>query len=220
MTTSPNRLLAACAAALAFVLLGGCGIPVDSQPRDVPDVRSVSTLQGEATSIPAQAYHTLPPIPAGQTPSGAYLLFAYLQYAEQLAARYETAHLALEQLSADAVPNVNVRPSKTPSPFAIALANRLAAEHRVGSDVHWGNEGFCVDVALHHPTKAEEVTVGVLCDTTRFTQSSDPVEWDIFRTGILESQGWQLHRIWTPHFYRDADGGVKAIINDAHDLVS
>ena len=172
------------------------------------------------TSIPAQAYHTLPPIPAGQTPSGAYLLFAYLQYAEQLAARYETAHLALEQLSADAVPNVNVRPSKTPSPFAIALANRLAAEHRVGSDVHWGNEGFCVDVALHHPTKAEEVTVGVLCDTTRFTQSSDPVEWDIFRTGILESQGWQLHRIWTPHFYRDADGGVKAIINDAHDLVS
>ena len=55
MTARPTRLLAVCAAALAFVLLGGCGIPVDSQPRDLPDVRSVSTVQGETTSIPAQA---------------------------------------------------------------------------------------------------------------------------------------------------------------------
>ncbi len=171
------------------------------------------------TSIPASTYHSLPPIPAGQTPSGAYLLFAYLQYAEQLATDYETANRVLEQTPADAQPRVEVRPSKTPSHFARTLAERLAVEHHIGSDVHWGNEGFCVDVALHHPTKAEEVTVGVLCDTTRFNQSADPVEWDIFRTGILESQGWQLHRVWTPHFYRDAEGGVKAIVGDAEELL-
>jgi hypothetical protein len=113
-----------------------------------------------------------------------------------------------------------VRATKTPSRFAEALAGRLAAEHRVGSDVHWGNDGFCVDVALHHPARADDVTLGVLCDTTRFTQAADPVEWDIFRTGILEAQGWKLHRVWTPHFYRDAEGGVRAVIEGAAEVVA
>ena len=44
-------------------------------------------------------------------------------------------------------------------------------EHRVGGDVHWGNDGFCVDVALHHPRRMEDVTIGLLCDTNRFEQA-------------------------------------------------
>ena len=172
------------------------------------------------TSIPTQAYRSLPPVPPGETPSGAYLLFAYLQYAEHLAAEYEMAHRVLAETPTDSQPRVQIRHTKTPSRFAQALAGRLAAEHLIGSDVHWGNDGFCIDLALHHPARAEDVTLGVLCDTTRFTQSADPVEWDIFRTGILESQGWQLHRLWTPHFYRDADGGVKAILDDAAEVLA
>jgi hypothetical protein len=161
------------------------------------------------TSIPQQAYRALPPVPAGQTPGGAYLLFAYLKYAEDLAKAYEQA--PPEEGTEQITPRVQVLPSRTPSRFAEALANRLAAEHRVGSDVHWGNEGFCIDVALHDPTKPHAVTLGVLCDTTRFAQAEDPVEWDVFRTAMLEAQGWTLHRVWTPHFYRDAEGGVEAI---------
>jgi hypothetical protein len=168
------------------------------------------------TSIPAQQYRSLPPVPAGQTPGGAYLLFAYLQYAEHLAAAYEEAadgHAHEPQPMP--APRVQVRPSRTPSRFAEALAGRLAAEHRVGSDVMWGNDGFCVDVALRHPTRPDDVTLGVLCDTSRFAQAADPVEWDVFRTAVLESQGWTLHRVWTPHFYRDAEGSVKAILDGA-----
>ncbi|HSU66726.1 MAG TPA: DEAD/DEAH box helicase, partial [Tepidisphaeraceae bacterium] len=41
------------------------------------------------TSIPAEAYRSLPPVPKGQAPSGAWLLFAYLSYAERLAESYE-----------------------------------------------------------------------------------------------------------------------------------
>jgi hypothetical protein len=173
------------------------------------------------TSIPAAAYRSLPPIPQGQSPSGAYLLFAYLQYAEQLAGMYEAAHQEEEQApaAAETTPQVHVRATKTPSRVAEALAGTLAAEHGVGSDVHWGNDGFCIDVALRHPTRADEVTVGVLCDTTRFTQAADPVEWDIFRTGILEAQGWRLYRLWTPHFYRDTDGTVKTILDGAAEIV-
>jgi hypothetical protein len=29
-------------------------------------------------------------------------------------------------------------------------------------------------------------------------KAADPVEWDLFRTAILEGQGWKLMRLWTP----------------------
>src|SRR5690349_9255866 len=48
-----------------------------------------------------------------------------------------------------------------------------------------------------HPKRAEDVTVGVLCDWSRSEQAEDPVEWDAFRTAVHESQVWVLHRLWT-----------------------
>src|SRR5207248_2647332 len=43
------------------------------------------------TSIPRESYVNLPAIPEGQSATGAWLLFAYLKYAEQLAALYTEA---------------------------------------------------------------------------------------------------------------------------------
>jgi hypothetical protein len=106
---------------------------------------------------------------------------------------------------------VNTRAAQHPSEFAKALAKRIAAQHNQGSDVHWGNEGFCVDVAMQHPTRAEDATIGVLTDMTRFGGSDDPVEWDVFRTATHEAQGWHLHRVWTPHFFRDPRGAMQEI---------
>jgi very-short-patch-repair endonuclease len=77
-----------------------------------------------------------------------------------------------------------------------------------------------VDLALHHPDRAEDVTLGVLCDGTRFGPAQDPVEWDVFRTAIHESQGWRLHRVWSPSLFRDIDGGVRAILREASDVIA
>jgi hypothetical protein len=196
------------------------------------------------TSIPPESYRAVPPVPPGQTPGGAWLLFAYLNYAESLAAVYEQAHAEFDVNGAPATaeaplgasriddaasakphaagarePHVHVRPSRYPSPLAVALGRHVAQRHGVGSDVHWGNDGFSVDVALHHPARGEDVTLGVLCDGTRFGQAQDPVEWDAFRTAIHESQGWRLHRMWSPSLFRDIDGNVRAILRGAAELV-
>jgi hypothetical protein len=172
------------------------------------------------TSIPRSSYASMPPIPEGQSPSGTWLLFAYLAYAEQLSEDYETAYRILKNADAEDRAGVHVKPLKTPSQFAKALASRLASVYNVGSDVHWGNEGFCVDVALLHPTRAEDVTVGVLCDTTRFGGSDDTVEWEVFRTSMLEHQGWKIHRVWTPHFFRDPSGCCDAILKDVEEALA
>ena len=106
---------------------------------------------------------------------------------------------------------VGMQKCSLPSRFSESLAMSMARGHGLGSRVHWGNDGFCIDVALAHPHRAGDVTIGVLCDSSRFLQAPDPVEWDLFRVVVHESQGWKLHRVWTPQFFRDAAGHLGGI---------
>ena len=115
---------------------------------------------------------------------------------------------------------MRINSSRSPSLFSEALANQLAEKHKMGCEVHWGNDGFCVDVALHHPQRVEDVTIGIPCDGSRYRQADDPVEWDLFRTAIHESQGWKLHRLWTPHFFRDPEGTAQRILRQAEHHVA
>ncbi|QDE94839.1 AAA domain-containing protein [Myxococcus xanthus] len=175
------------------------------------------------TSIPRESYQSAPPMEAGRQPNGGWLLFAYLRFAEALESAYTQEArrepedtLAQTQRPAETA-EVFVRPTDAGSAFAQALAGHLATQHRVSSEVHWGNDGFCVDVALRHPTRPSDVTVGVLCDGTRYPKAADRVEWDLFRTGVLEGQGWQLVRMWTPSFFRDPEGATTQVLQAAGD---
>lgn len=163
------------------------------------------------TSIPPAAYRHLPPIPPGASPGGAWLLFSYLNFAEFLARAYEENHQRYRGAEERRETLVSVRPTRFPSDFACRLADMLRTQHSIGSDVHWGNDGFCVDLALHHPGHPEDVTLGVQVDLNRFEQAADPVEWEVFRNAILESQGWRIHRIWSPHFFRDPGAEIRSL---------
>ncbi|QOV87323.1 AAA domain-containing protein [Humisphaera borealis] len=188
------------------------------------------------TSIPEQAYRSLPEPAEGQTPGGGWLLFSYLKFADELTREIEGAPAEsgpkqpldadasewfdielpsdVEQSSLPPMPPVRIRPTRTPSSFAESLAHKLAAAHGATTEVYWGNDGFCVDLALRSGGD-DAVPIGVLCDAARFAPADDLMEWDVFRTGILEAQGWKLHRIWTPHFFRDPAGRTSAILRDA-----
>lgn len=171
------------------------------------------------TSIPREAYLSLPPVEKGRQPNGGWLLFAYLRFAEAVADTYArgSQETGTPEAPHPREPVVFERDTTSGSAFARALAGHLAASHRVSSDVHWGNDGFCVDLALHHPTQPGDVTVGVLCDGTRYPKAADRVEWDLFRTAVLEGQGWKLVRLWTPHFFRDPEGATTRVLQSAGD---
>ena len=172
------------------------------------------------TSIPRDAYLSVEALPTGATPSGAWLLFAYLRYAEQLATVYEDAFAQRETLD-QGVGVQHVRMEIPPtSAFAVALGRRLAAERSLGSHTHWGNEGFCIDAAIHHPTNADDVTVGLLCDFTRYDRAPDPIEWEIYRQGIFDWTGWDVHRVWTPQFFRDATRTFNEVIAASDDVAT
>jgi len=193
------------------------------------------------TSIPPEVYRALPPVQPGQAPGGGWLLFSYLQYAEKLAALYERANASGDDEAADeqvcgdefaessdsiddggdtqqdaevARAEARVRGIRNPSLLAKMLGERLVREN-VGSTVHWGNDGFCVDVALDHPIRADDVTIGVLTDFSRFGLAHDQVEWDAFSTAILRGQGWNLQRLWSPVLFRDLQGAIERIGKEA-----
>ncbi len=192
------------------------------------------------SSIPPAVYRSLPPVEQGQTPGGGWLLFSYLNYAERLARLYELAHLAenadvastegegaaqgaggeeadaREQGdSVEAGATLRLRESRSASVLAASLGRALVERAAVGGTVHWGNEGFCVDIAMDHPTRADDVTIGVLTDFSRFDLAGDHVEWDSFSTAVLRDQGWALHRVWSPAIFRDLQGSLDSLAEKA-----
>ncbi len=162
------------------------------------------------TSIPRSEY--LGGVGQDESRNGRHLLYAYLLYAERLEALYQNWQNELETARRDAAPACSVLATTAPSPVAEALGQTLHRTHGVGSTVHWGNDGFCVDIALTHPEMPEDVTVGVLTDFNRYRKTPDPVAWELFRALVLRSQGWELHRVWTPSLFRDASSQLNGIL--------
>lgn len=171
------------------------------------------------TSIPREVYQGRPELPAGTKPNGALLLFEYLAYAEDLERLYREAALKAHD-ARDVRAQCKVLQAKHPSSLATALGQHLETEHRISSVVHWGNDGFGVDAALVHPERAGDVTIGILCDGSRFEKAADRVQWDIFRTEMLEGQRWRLHRLWSPQFFRDPEGTIVKLKKSAQEWLA
>jgi hypothetical protein len=155
------------------------------------------------TSIPTGEYASLPPVPDGSAPTGAWLLFAYLQYADRLTAEY-------------AVPAVAAAPATGPADGS-ALVKGLAArlQKRLSVVAPWGSDGFGLDLAVTAVAPAGRPAVGILCDAPRSPGAVDVIEWDAFRTGVLTGAGWSVVRVWSPHFYRDPRGHVARLVEAA-----
>ncbi len=152
------------------------------------------------TSIPREEYTASHD---GSAPNGRLHLYQYLAFAERLVADDEARQDAPVGRSSAAVRCV-VRDAREPSPVATALGQRLAREG-CATTVHWGNDGFCVDVAVETPGAP---TFGLLTDFNRYRNTPDPIQWEWFRSQILRAQGWRLERLWSPRLHRDLKGEV------------
>jgi hypothetical protein len=142
------------------------------------------------TSIPRAEYAALPPVTDGKVPGGRWLLYAYLHFVEELEQRFAD-HVQRDEAPL-AAPAVRTEDAPHCSTVALGVARQLADVGGLGSQVPWGNAGFCVDIAVQHPHRAGAVTVGVLCDFNRYAHAEDPVEWELFRTTMLESAGLEI----------------------------
>ncbi len=169
------------------------------------------------TSIPRSEYKILPDLDDKQSPGGRWLLYAYLNYAETLAEKRKQESLRELSSQTGGEAEMTVVDSLHPSELSIWFGKQLAQSQQ-SSDVHWGNDGFCVDLALHHPERSDQRTLGVLCDLHRFTDTPDLADWEIFRTALLQSKGWQFQRVFSPGLFRDWQKHQARIIAEANQL--
>jgi len=169
------------------------------------------------TSIPRSEYLAAYEVPAGAQPNGRLLLYEYLKYAERVELEFNESLKEEEELAQKVSGKMIDLASAYPSVAASALGKNLNSEQKMGGFTHWGNDGFCVDVAISHPKKPLRVTVGVLADFTRFGKAPDPIEWEVFRHFILVAlTKWKLVRMWSPAAFR-ALSKAESVIVKAHE---
>ena len=75
----------------------------------------------------------------------------------------------------------------------------------LGFDYHpqVGMSGFYIDIGILDPNDADRYIMGVECDGAAYHSSRYARDRDRLRQQILESRGWNIHRIWsTDWFYR------------------
>jgi hypothetical protein len=164
------------------------------------------------TSIPREEF-----LASGSTEgpvTGRHHLYAYLRHAENITLQHSSPDPSQPNPTPPPAATCFVRSVRSPSALAVALGNTLASRH-LDSTVHWGNDGFCIDIALAPESSpaptATAIATGILTDFNRYHRANDPIAWEQFRTAILRQQGWQLHRVWSPDLFRDPDQTLARI---------
>ncbi|MEM8933314.1 MAG: AAA domain-containing protein, partial [Acidobacteriota bacterium] len=171
------------------------------------------------TSIPTSAYRHEQALPTGGTPSGSWLLFAYLRYAEAVEEWFrhlEATGQDLREAQRD-VEEAQLDELTVRSRLVDATYDRMvAAAETDGSaptiERYWGNDGFCVDLVVRHPGLDGR---GLLIDFARYEEAPDPIEWDLFATALMRRLGWTLRRIFSPRIARDPNGSVESSLGRA-----
>lgn len=55
------------------------------------------------------------------------------------------------------------------------------------------------------------MTIGVITIFNCYRNTSDPIDWELFRSAILCGQEWQLERMWSPRLFRDLESEKNSV---------
>jgi very-short-patch-repair endonuclease len=66
-----------------------------------------------------------------------------------------------------------------------------------------GVAGYRIDIGVKHPDYRHGFLLGIECDGARFHSSVSARDRDRLRQEILESKGWNIHRIWSTNWFDD-----------------
>jgi very-short-patch-repair endonuclease len=132
---------------------------------------------------------------------GAHLLKAYLEYAER---GVDTLATMKDELAGETE-------SMFEAEVAAALIDRgLKPQSQIGCG------GFRIDLALTHPERPGEYSLGIECDGATYHSSQTARDRDRIRQSVLEALGWRIVRVWSTDWVRDPAKQVERIL-EAYD---
>lgn len=97
------------------------------------------------------------------------------------------------------------------SAFEIAVIRKLAAAGYT-AEPQVGTAGFFIDLAVRNPDKPGEFLMGIECDGATYHSAKSARDRDRLRQEVLENLGWQIRRIWSTDWFRNADAQLRPIL--------
>jgi len=104
------------------------------------------------------------------------------------------------------------------SSFEEAVYDALINEgYEVVSQV--GCSGYRIDLAIVHPKDKGKYILGIECDGSQYHSSTFARDRDKVRQGVLESLGWNIHRIWSDDWINNRKNEIQEIKNKVQKLL-
>lgn len=133
--------------------------------------------------------------PIATTSQGAQLLRDFLTYAE---------HKRLDSPILSAI-------AETESPFERDVMQELTRRGiRLVPQV--GVSGYRIDLGVLDSAVEGRFVCGIECDGAAYHSSNTARDRDRLRQQVLESRGWEIHRIWSTDWFKDRQGQIARLL--------
>ena len=123
----------------------------------------------------------------------------------------------LEYASTGRVTDKGINTGKGPdSEFEIAVI-RMINNLGYQCEPQVGVAGFYIDIGVINPDRLGEYLIGIECDGATYHSSISVRDRDRLRQEILESKGWELHRIWSTNWFHSRSTEIdrlKRVLQD------
>lgn len=110
-------------------------------------------------------------------------------------------------------------PNKPVDGFVMEVASEL---RRSGFDVRTniGCSGYRVDIGVVNPRNGTDYILGILCDGYGYSASKSMRDREIIQTGILESLGWRITRVWSTEWWNDKEEALRRLSTEIQNTIS
>ncbi|HAL09527.1 MAG TPA: hypothetical protein DCO67_06085 [Staphylococcus sp.] len=113
--------------------------------------------------------------------------------------------------NANSLPLIKNNISDEKNGIATILQEKLL-EHGINSKVHLGNSEYKIDLAIVDPNMPNKYTLAILIDGENYYKSQTSNDRNIIQPSVLNSLGWEIHRIWAIDWYEDKNKEIDRII--------
>lgn len=97
------------------------------------------------------------------------------------------------------------------SDFEIAVIKALE-KHGYECEPQLGVAGYFLDLAVKNPANPGEYLLAVECDGATYHSAKSSRDRDRLRQQILESLGWNIHRIWSTDWFKNSQEQMQILL--------
>lgn len=83
-----------------------------------------------------------------------------------------------------------------------------------------GSSGFKIDIGILHPTNPVEFILGIECDGATYHSAKSARDRDRLRQEILETRGWDIHRIWSTDWFLNKASEINRLKDKIEDKIN